>query len=168
MEPPLTLTVSDAVLDAWERHNRVLLNLLSLVPPHGLARRAADGSPTVAQMFTHMHHERMVSVQENAPECAGPVPTTEWVDEQSADRIADMLRASSACVRNAVLTRTHARRSFDLSFAHPVQLLHFLIFHESYHHGQIKLALKTAGTPIADADAGPLVWGLWRAREVAP
>jgi hypothetical protein len=39
-----------------------------------------------------------------------------------------------------------------------------LIFHEGYHHGQIKLALKAAGRPLSDQDAGPLTWDVWRRR----
>jgi uncharacterized damage-inducible protein DinB len=36
-----------------------------------------------------------------------------------------------------------------------------MLWHEGYHHGQIKLALKLAGCPIPDQDAGPLTWGVW-------
>lgn len=66
-------------------------------------------------------------------------------------------------VRDAVRARVEADRALDQDFAHPVQLLLFLIFHEGYHHGQIKLALKAAGCPIPDAEAGPLTWDVWRA-----
>ena len=36
-----------------------------------------------------------------------------------------------------------------------------MIWHEGYHHGQIKLALKLAGLAISDNDAGPFTWDLW-------
>jgi uncharacterized damage-inducible protein DinB len=154
----------DAMLGSWDRSNVVLINLLRAIPDGGLVARAMPGSPTVAQMFTHMHHERMVSVLENAPEWAGPVPEQEWSPERDIQRIAELLLDSGSRVRNAVKGRIDADRSLDSDFAHPIQLLQFLIFHEGYHHGQIKLALKAAGCPIADADAGPLTWDIWRAR----
>lgn len=44
---------------------------------------------------------------------------------------------------------------------HPILFLQHMIWHEGYHHGQIKLALKRAGTPISDEQAGPLTWGVW-------
>ena len=44
------------------------------------------GSPTVAEMFTHMHHERMVSVLENVPESAVVVPDKEWNHEPDVER----------------------------------------------------------------------------------
>ena len=154
-----------ALLDSWDRNNTVLLNLLGAIPDGGLDARAMPGSPTVSEMFTHMHHERMVSVFENAPEFAGPVPEVEWCAERNAARIAQMLQDSAQRVRDAVQGRVEAGRPLDRDFAHPIQLIQFLIFHEGYHHGQIKLALKAAGCPIADADAGPLTWDVWRSHE---
>ncbi len=154
----------DAVLDAWDRSNVALVNLLRAIPAGGLDARAMAGSPTVAEMLTHAHHERMVSVLENVPESEVVVPAEEWSRERDAERIALMLSESGRRVREAVIARIEADRPLDKDFAHPIQLLQFLIFHEGYHHGQIKLALKAAGCPIADAVAGPLTWAVWRAR----
>jgi uncharacterized damage-inducible protein DinB len=154
----------EALLDSWDRNNTVLLNLLSVIPVRGLHARAMEGSPTVSEMFTHMHHERMVSVFENAPESAGPIPAREWNPEPDPERLAHMLEDSAARVREAVKGRIGNDRDLERDFAHPAQLLQFLIFHEGYHHGQIKLALKAAGAAITDEVAGPLTWDVWRAR----
>lgn len=153
-----------ALLDSWDRNNTILINLLRAIPSGGLDARAMEGSPTVSEMFTHMHHERMVSVLENCPEYAGQVPAHEWIRERDADLIAQMLHESAKRVRDAVSGRVEANQPMDRDFSHPLQLIQLLIFHEGYHHGQIKLALKAAGCPIADDDAGPLTWGVWRAR----
>ena len=101
----------------------------------------------------------------NAPEHAGEVPAQEWSAESDARRISEMLEESGKRVREAVRGRIEAERPMDRDFAHPAHLVQFLIFHEGYHHGQIKLALKAAGRPLADAAAGPLTWAVWRARE---
>jgi hypothetical protein len=113
-------------------------------------------------MLTHVHHERMVSVLEEAPEFAGAVPREEWHAEADPDRIAGMLNESHAIVRAAVRGRVEAGRSLNVNFGHPALLIAFLIFHESYHHGQIKLALKVSGQPMSDDTAGPITWGVWR------
>jgi len=63
--------ILDALLDAWERHNRALLNLLRALPAGSLAARALPGSPSIGEMCAHIHHERMVSVFENAPGVRG-------------------------------------------------------------------------------------------------
>lgn len=154
----------DALFDAWDRHNTALVNLLRAVPPSGLAAKATASSPSVSEMFTHMHHERMISVFEEAPEIAPAVPEQEWRFEEDPERIASLLAESAAAVREAVLGRVETGRDLERSFAHPVQLVQFLIFHEGYHHGQIKLALKIAGHPISNEVAGPLTWDVWRAR----
>ncbi len=36
-----------------------------------------------------------------------------------------------------------------------------MLWHEGYHHGQMKLALKIAGRVITNEDAGPITWGVW-------
>lgn len=64
----------------------------------------------------------------------------------------------------AVRARIESGRALDRDFAHPLLLVQLLIFHEGYHHGQVKLALKGAGIPIPDAVAGPATWDVWRAR----
>jgi len=46
-------------------------------------------------------------------------------------------------------------------YDHPLLMLQHLIWHEGYHHGQIKLALKLAGRPLSDDDAGPVTWDVW-------
>ncbi|MBK7931309.1 MAG: damage-inducible protein DinB [Bryobacterales bacterium] len=154
----------EVVLDAWDRNQQILLNLLRAVPEGGLAARALAGSPTVAEMFTHLHHERMVSVLEEAPECAGTVPQREWLDERDAARIEAMLVESARRVREAVQGRVEAGRQTELDYDHPLLLLQLLLFHDAYHHGQIKLALKAAGLALDDQFAGPLTWGVWRRR----
>ncbi|MGQ0767272.1 MAG: DinB family protein [Gemmatimonadota bacterium] len=159
-----TSPLLDAILEGWDRNNTVLVNLLRAIPAGGLEARGATGSPTVAQMFNHLHHERMISVLENAPECAGETPDEEWSSASDIARLEQKLSESARRVREAVSNRVAAGKGLDREFAHPVHLVEFLIFHEAYHHGQIKLALKIAGTPIPDADAGPLTWHVWRAR----
>jgi hypothetical protein len=124
-----------------------------------------DGSPSVSEMFTHIHHERMISVFENAPEFAGNVPEKEWMDERDRERIAQMLSDSAKRVRNLIKSRVETGRDLDLHFDHPILLLQLLIFHEGYHHGQIKLALKVAGHPVTDDKVGPLTWDVWRLKK---
>jgi uncharacterized damage-inducible protein DinB len=152
----------EAVLDSWDRNNAIMLNLLRAIPEGGLEAKAIDSSPTVAQQFTHFIHERLISVFEEAPEFAIAVPEQEWIAERDPDRIARMLADSAKVVRDAVKGRVLAGRDMDLHYDHPILLLQLLLWHEAYHHGQIKLALKLAGHPIGDDEAGPLTWDVWR------
>jgi uncharacterized damage-inducible protein DinB len=152
----------EALLDAWDRNNTIMLNLLRALPEGGLETRAMEKSPSVAQQFTHINHERLVSVFEEAPEFAIAVPADEWMVERDRERIAQLLTHSARVVRDAVKGRVLAGRDMDLNYDHPILLLQLLLWHEGYHHGQIKLALKLAGRPISDDDAGPTTWDVWR------
>jgi uncharacterized damage-inducible protein DinB len=150
-----------ALLDSWDRNNIILVKLLHALPAGGLATRAMEGGPSIAQLFTHIHYGRQVLVFEDAPEFARKVPEEEWAIELDPGRIAEMLNESARAVRDAVKSRVEAGRNMDLHYDHPILLLQHMIWHEGYHHGQIKLALKLAGRPISDERAGPLTWDVW-------
>lgn len=150
-----------ALLDSWDRNNAIQLNLLRALPEGGLEARAMEGSPSIAQLFTHIHYVRLVFVFEDVPELARDLPKEEWVAERDHGRIARMLNDSAKSVRDAVKSRVEAGRDMDLHYDHPILLLQHMLWHEGYHHGQMKLALKAAGQPMADEEAGPLTWGVW-------
>jgi uncharacterized damage-inducible protein DinB len=161
MSGTLDRTLLEALLDSWDRNNTILLNLLRALPEGGLEARAMEGSPSVAELFMHIHYVRLVFVSEDAPEFVREPPKDEWVVERDPGRIAQMLNDSAMAVRNAIKGRLESGRDLDLHYDHPVLLLQHMIWHEGYHHGQIKLALKLTGRPITDDEAGPVTWGVW-------
>ncbi len=151
----------EALLDSWDRNNAILVNLLRAVPEGGLETRPMEGSPSIAELFTHIHYVRLIFVSEDAPEFARDMPEKEWVAERDPIRIAQMLNESAKAVQDAVNGRLEAGQEMNLHYDHPILLLQHMIWHEGYHHGQIKLALKLAGRPITDEQAGPVTWGVW-------
>jgi uncharacterized damage-inducible protein DinB len=151
----------EIVLDSWDRNNRILVNLLRALPEGGLAARATSGSPTVAEMFTHMHFVRLIFLSEDVPDCAILLPEREWVREGSSDRIAEELERSAGAVRGAVESCIRSGREMNLHYDHPLLYLQHMTWHEGYHHGQIKLALKVTGCPFDDENIGPLTWDIW-------
>jgi uncharacterized damage-inducible protein DinB len=154
-------TLLDALLESWDRNNAILVNLLRAVPESGMDVRAMQGSPSVAEMFAHIHYVRFVFIAEDAPEFAKKMPETEWTAEHDRERMAQLLNDSAAAVRAAVKGRLEAGRDMDLHYDHPVLFLQHMIWHEGYHHGQIKLALKLAGQTISNQQAGPITWRVW-------
>jgi uncharacterized damage-inducible protein DinB len=149
------------LLDSWDRNNTILVNLLRGLPEGGLEVRAMEGSPSVAELFTHIHFVRLVFVLEDAPEFAGPLPEEEWTPERDRGRITQMLNESARIVRDAVQGRVETGRDMNLHYDHPILMLQHMLWHEGYHHGQIKLALKLAGIPLGDSEAGPITWAVW-------
>ena len=150
-----------ALLDSWDRNNTILVNLLRGLPQGGLEARAMQGSPSVAEMFTHMHDVRLVFVLEDAPEFSKKREAEEWAAERDPARLAEMLNQSAKVVRDAVKSKVESGGEMKLHYDHPILFLQHMIWHEGYHHGQIKLALKLTGTPIPNKDAGPFTWRVW-------
>jgi len=157
----------EALLDSWERNNTIVVNLLKAIPEGGLEARAMEGSPTVAQIFTHIHYVRLVFVSEDAPEFAKEVPEGEWEAERSPVRLAGMLNESAKVVRDAVRTRLERGQQMNRHYDHPILMLQHMIWHEGYHHGQIKLALKAAGKPFDDRKIGQVTWRVWMDKKLS-
>src|SRR5579885_3005514 len=88
----------------------------------------------------------------------------------SRDRnpIAAMLNESASAVREAVKGRLQSGREMELHYDHPILFLQHMIWHEGYHHGQIKLALKMAGHPFDDEGIGPVTWDVWMDKTHSP
>jgi uncharacterized damage-inducible protein DinB len=155
----------DDVLDSWDRNNAILVNLLRLIPEGGLDARATPDAPTVSKMFTHIHYVRLVLVEENAPELATvATPKEEWRTEHDRERLANALNESAKVVRSVAKNRLETGRPMQVHYDHPLLFLQHLIWHEGYHHGQIKLLLKQAGHPVPDDVAGPVTWDVWMDR----
>ncbi|HET7892544.1 MAG TPA: DinB family protein [Candidatus Sulfotelmatobacter sp.] len=151
----------EALLDSWDRNNTILVNLLRALPQEVMSIRPMEGSPSIAELFTHIHYVRLVFVSEDAPEFSGKVPDEEWAAEGDAAKIAPMLNESARAVRDAVKDRVQTGRAMNVHYDHPLLMLQHMIWHEGYHHGQIKLTLKMAGRPISNAEAGPITWRVW-------
>ena len=155
------MSLLEALLDSWDRNNTILVNLLGALPEGGLEARAMEGSPTVAQMFMHVHYVRLVFVSEDAPEFAVDMPDGEWRAERDPGRIAAMLNDSAKVVREAVKSRLETGKEMKMHYDHPILFLQHMVWHEGYHHGQIKLALKAVGLAMDDEVIGRVTWDVW-------
>lgn len=151
----------NALLDSWDRNNAIVINLLRAIPKADFGIRAIRGSPSIGELFGHVHYVRLVFISEDVPEQAVEVPSEEWVTEHDPEKMAQLLNSSAKAVRDAVKSRVEAGRAMDVHYDHPILLLQHMIWHEGYHHGQIKLVLKLSGHPMSNEVAGPLTWSVW-------
>jgi uncharacterized damage-inducible protein DinB len=151
----------EALLDSWDRNNRILVNLLRALPDGALEIKPAEDSPTIGGLFTHIHYVRLVFVEEDVPELGVKAPSDEWSVEKDRERMARMLDESAGVVRDAVRKKVEAGGEMKEHYDHPILMLQHMIWHEGYHHGQIKLALKLAGRALSDDEIGRVTWGVW-------
>jgi uncharacterized damage-inducible protein DinB len=161
MSNALDQNLLEVLLDSWDRNNKILVNLLHILPEAGLDVTAMEGGPSIAKLFTHIHNTRLFFVSEDAPEFARSLPPGERVVEKDRGRLTEMLNDSAKAVRDAVKNRIETGRDMNVRYDHPLLMIQHLIWHEGYHHGQMKLALKLAGHPIDDEEVGPVTWDVW-------
>jgi uncharacterized damage-inducible protein DinB len=164
----------EALLDSWNRNNTIMVGLLRALPTGGLEARATSDSPSIAQLFMHVCYVRLATVSESDSELTREHPEIvprdeeEWLDEHDLERIAQMLNDSAKVVRDAVRRWVDAGLSMkgtNAGYDHPLLLLQHMIWHEGYHVGQMKLALKLTGRPMTDQEAGPVTWDVWRGKK---
>lgn len=161
-------SVLEALLDSWQRGNTILVNLLRAVPDDLLDHRALPGGFSIVGMFVHIDACRRYAVKEDAPEVAAPELPEGWRSERDPARIEALLHESAAAVKGAVAGRIAAGRDMDVRYDHPILMLQHLIWHEAYHHGQIKLILKQLGRPLNDDDGSLVTFDLWMDRSPRP
>jgi uncharacterized damage-inducible protein DinB len=150
-------SVSEALLDSFQRNNAILLNLLRALPEGGLEARAMEGSPSVGEQFAHIQNTRLFWLQQVAPELAEGMP--------QRDRLAELLDESARAICKAVKHRLEAGQPMEGAHArydHPVLFLQHMLWHEGYHVGQIKLALKRTGYVMPEVLEEQAIWSLWR------
>lgn len=151
----------DAFLDSWDRNNTILTNLVLALPDGALDVRPMPDSPSIGQLITHIHYCRLVFVLEDAPEFAQPLNGQEWRTERDPARLVQLLNESAQVVRAAFAGRWQQGRPMDVHYDHPVLLIQHMLWHEGYHHGQIKLTLKLTGSAFDDEVIGPVTWDVW-------
>lgn len=101
----------DALLDSWDRNNTITVNLLRALPEGTYDLRPMAGSPSIGELFTHLHYVRMVFVAEDAPEFSREAPKDEWTAERDPARLVEMLNESAIVVRDAVKGRLAAAQA---------------------------------------------------------
>jgi uncharacterized damage-inducible protein DinB len=160
----------EALLDSWDRNNTIMVGLLRALPEGGLEARANSSSPNIAQLFMHVCYLRLALVCESDPEFAVQYPEIvpsddqEWLEEYDFERITKMLDLSARVLRDAVKHWVNTGQSVKAAspgYEHPILLIQHMIWHEGYHVGQMKLALKITGRPMTNKEAGAVTWSVW-------
>ncbi len=164
-------SVLEALLDSFQRNNAILLNLLRVLPQGGMDARAIEGSQSVGVQFAHIQNTRLFWLEQVAPELGEGLiqlfaqDGEGWTVERDPQRIEEALRASAQAVCDAVKDRLESGQPMKgehASYDHPILFLQHMLWHEGYHFGQMKLALKAAGHVWDDAQEEKTVWSLWR------
>lgn len=139
-------------VDAWRINNRVNLYLLDAIPPEALTSVLLSGrTRTVARMFVHVHHVRLQRLEVSAPEFLGGLikfaKNDAALDKQ---RLQDALERSGEAIAQLLEIGLEKGKIKNCK-PHPIGFLGYLISHESYHRGEICVALTESGHKLDDA-----------------
>jgi uncharacterized damage-inducible protein DinB len=161
----------EALIDSYNRNNTILLNLLHTLPEGGMDAKAMEGSPSVAVMFSHIHQTRLSWLSLTAPKFAEDLASLfrqegeNRLPEYDKVRVTQALNESAKTIGEAVKNRLEtgqAMKGKNVTYDHPILLLQHMLWHEGYHVGQMKLALKSIGFVMSDEEEEKAIWGLWR------
>jgi len=150
------------VLNAWRRHNEILLHLVRSVPAEGFAALPTGSrGRDVARQFNHLNRVRLAWLHYHQTakrpvlprSDAGPRPTRAQLTGALAASGKGVSGFAERCLRGEARPRMFGREI--------VRWLAYLIAHESHHRGQIVLALKQSGFRLSPKVALQGLWGTW-------
>ena len=148
---------SEALVQTWEIHNRIVLYFLDAIASAHLTDVATTKGRNVAEQLAHVHNVRLMWLKVAAPELFKKQKSIE--KESAADK--ELLRRSLTDSGRAIgelLEQSVAVGGKVKNFKpHATAFLGYLIAHEAHHRAQVVLILKQNGQRVDKKVA----YGIW-------
>lgn len=148
--------VDDPLLEALGVSSRVSLYLLEAIDRDALAIQAGGRGRTVGAMFAHLHNARLMWLDSAAADLAEGQAKVDKEATLDPEVLRAALESSSAAIMELVGRALAGGRIKGFTRT-PATFVGYLIAHDSYHHGEIGIALGLAGRPF-DRKVG---YGMW-------
>ncbi|HYF31685.1 MAG TPA: DinB family protein [Chitinophagaceae bacterium] len=145
-----------ALVETWHISHRINEYLLSGIQEPHLADISLAKGRSVGHQFAHMHNVRLMWVQASAPDL---LPGLQKIDKEiiiTKKVLLDAFEISSEVIAE-ILKRGIETAKVKGFKPTPEAFLGYMISHESYHRGQIVLALKENGH-LPDKK---ILYGMW-------
>ena len=149
--------MEDQLLDTWNIHSRIGLYLLDSVPAEALKVAPGTKGRSAGEMFAHINNVRLMWLEAAAPELAQEVSKVDKEAAQQKEVLNASLQASACAVGLLLAKGIEAGGKIKGFKSHATAFLGYLISHESYHIGEIGIALTQAGHPLDKKVA----YGMW-------
>jgi uncharacterized damage-inducible protein DinB len=149
--------LTNPLLDTWHIHARIVVYVLDNIAEGAFAAPAPSKGRDFMGMFAHIHNVRLMWLKSAAPDLLSALNKIE--KGQPLDRAG--LRAAleaSAQAMGSMLEQAIASGGKVKGFKpHASAFVGYLIAHESYHLGEIGIALNQIGFPLDQKVA----FGMW-------
>ncbi|MCY3000274.1 MAG: hypothetical protein NTV21_00495 [Planctomycetota bacterium] len=152
--------LAQALVEAWETHERIHQFLLEELAPEAWSSPAPIGKGrTVRGIVCHIHNVRLLWLASHAPEATPPakLERESATLEQAREALGQSSRAIAAMLRQA-LAEGGRLKDFKPDV---VNFAAYAMAHEAHHRGQICLVARALGQPLSQ-QAG---FGLWEWRK---
>jgi len=143
-------------IETWQIHARINLYLLEAIQAEAFNAPAPPKGRSFRQMFAHIHNTRLMWLQSATPELLSGLTKLEQDAPLTREQLKAALTASATAVEE-MLVKSFASGKVKGFKPHPFAFIGYMIAHESYHHGEIGIALAQANYPLDKKTA----YGMW-------
>jgi uncharacterized damage-inducible protein DinB len=149
------IPILNPLLETWNIHARIVVYVLNAISSEALLDKGATKGRAVGGMFSHIHAVRLMWL-DSAPELK--IGLAKIQEEQMGDKtlLKKSLEASARAIEQMIEAGIAKERIKGFK-PHPHAFVGYLISHESYHLGEISVALQQSGHPLDKKTA----YGMW-------
>jgi len=152
--------MDEQLLETWRIHSRIAIYVLSAIAPDAFISPKPAKGRHFAEMFAHIHNTRLMWLQSAAPDLLEGVAKIEKRHPLDPGELKVALTASGHAIEMLLQSGLAAGRIKGFK-PHAPAFLGYMIAHESYHQGEIGIALAQAGYPLDKKTAfGMWEWGV--------
>lgn len=148
---------AEQLADTWRIHARINLYLLDSIPEEAFMAAPPAKGRSFVQMFAHIHNVRLMWLQASAPQHLGELQKIARNNSVDRASLHVVLQGSAQAVDMLLADSLASGRRVKGFKPHAAAFLGYLISHESYHHGEIGIALSTLGFPLDKK----IAYGIW-------
>lgn len=147
--------IMNPLLETWNIHARIVVYVLNAISSEALLDKGATKGRAVGGMFSHIHSVRLMWL-DSAPELKEGLAKIQ--EEQMGDKtfLKKSLEASARAIEQMIEAGIAKERIKGFK-PHPHAFVGYLISHESYHLGEVSVALQQSGHPLDKKTA----YGMW-------
>lgn len=150
--------MTDPILETWQIHARINLYVLDAIAPEAFAAEGPKKGRSFVGMLAHIHNVRLLWLKSAAPELLNGLE--KLADDADRATLHAALAASAAAIEQ-LLEKSLPTGKVKGFKPHAAAFVGYLIAHESYHLGEIGVALAQAGFPLDRKTAfGMWEWGV--------